>query len=194
MRACWIVWVEYGVKTALVWAGIELIFFRAECILLCFGFASKPALIMQGRPGHHQAVLTPHQGLLFLRLPGCQQGEQDYKKPGQLATDGCRDGSYHVVPCSKSWGKDGGEKHIFSGKLQILYFALLSHAAFSLPFWSSSPPCWVKASERLPAVSCPLALCATAAQNFAPVISKQTCLSMDRDCSMHCCLVLCCSF
>lgn len=174
---------------------IELFFFRAEHVLLRFGFATKPDLITQGCPSYHQAVFTPCQCLPFLRLP-CQQGEQDSKKDGRDTAkaaghswlQGCL--IPHVVPSSKSWGKDGRETHIFSGKLQTIllcfHMQLLLYHSDPLPH-----PAGGKRVSGCVLLAAHWVLSATAAQNFGPVISKQTCLFMDRDCSMHSCLVLC---
>lgn len=64
---------EHGVEIALAWPGLELIFFTAARILLCFGFVTKPALIT-GVLELFRAALTPCQGLLW--LSGCTASKE----------------------------------------------------------------------------------------------------------------------
>lgn len=85
---------EHGVEIALAWPGLELIFFTAARILLCFGFVTKSALITEVLE-LFGAALTPCQGLLW--LSGCTASKEAGLGGGRprTANPGCR----RDVPC-----------------------------------------------------------------------------------------------
>lgn len=85
---------EHGVEIALAWPGLELIFFTAARILLCFGFVTKPALIT-GVLELFRAALTPCQGLLW--LSGCTASKEAGLGGGRPRT--ADPGGWRDVPC-----------------------------------------------------------------------------------------------
>lgn len=107
---------------------IELIFFRAECILLCFGFATKGMPKLSLSSAHSTSRPAPSQAAVPARRTELQKSWKG-TQPGQLATSGCRDVLYHMLfPV----GGKTAERSTFSVRSCKFFILLCFHTQLSL--------------------------------------------------------------
>lgn len=67
---------------ALSVAGMELILFKAACMVLCFGFVTKTALVTHQCFGYCPAVPAQHQHFLLFPYSAAQQRHQGGQEAG----------------------------------------------------------------------------------------------------------------
>lgn len=121
--------------------GMELTFFVAACVVLCFAFVAKATLVTHQCFGCCWTTLTQHQGFLSQLTQtqrsigwGCVRGWKGTQL-GQLSPAGQRDIPYHTRLCSEIKAQGNGQD---VGTFVMAFVFPINHYAYFQGEWKRS--------------------------------------------------------
>lgn len=145
-------------------AGMELIFFTAACVGLCFGSVTKTALVTHQCFGYCPAVPAQHQHLLLFPYSAAHQGHQGgdtARTGGPSWAQGCYTphdlllsnrnwGKGVLEPVAIAWGPAGHQSpwdrwwvtafaSLFSSLLKTVFISTHEFSHFCSPYFPSHP-------------------------------------------------------